>query len=171
MLKKFFLLILLFNLASCSQKLVVQTDYFSHQDLASFRIGTPDPLKRDFHVQQRLLISWHLKKRDFLCKNNVHIDMTIRLRNREEKSYTIPITENEGTYVYHVDQEDFENKGGILTYKVELIADGVIEEEWIHQLWVELIRFNPVEVEASSEDPLESQTPLPSKNSTEAQPL
>ncbi len=120
------------------ERLTIYTDYLSHRNLASYRVGTPDPMKNNPPVGQRLIISWKLSKQ-VLAKNNLHIEAKIRFRNREETTESIEICKRSGTYYYYLVNEDYLEKQGILTYKVDLIGEGEILEEWRHQLWTELI--------------------------------
>lgn len=63
----------------------------------------------------------------------------IRFRNREQIEKTLYLTKNSGTYVYSLLNEDFLEKRGILTYKVDLMEGDSLLEEWRHQIWEDLI--------------------------------
>jgi hypothetical protein len=140
--KFLFFIILFFGLTSCSrQHLSIYTDYLSHKNLASYRVETPDPLLADPPIGQRLIISWSLPKAIF-SKENLRLEARIRFKNREEVKENISLCKRSGTYMYSLINEDFFDKGGIFTYKVDLISNDTVLEEWRHQLWTELILFD-----------------------------
>ncbi len=138
---KIFLLFILISFTGCySKRVTVQTKYFSNEDLASFYVNTPDPLQNNPPVGQSLLISWRLKHE--LCKYSlVEIRYTIRLRDKTEFTESYPINRNRGYFTYSLYNDDYFKSGGIATYKVQLVGDGEVIEEWLHQLWQELIVF------------------------------
>jgi hypothetical protein len=144
------LTLLLFSSACTDSKLTVHTDYLSHENLASYYVGTPDPRLFNPTIGQRLIISWSLPN-DYLNYTQVDLNIRIRFKNREEVSETRAICVKTGSYVYALVNDDYFDKGGILTYKVDMIADGTVIEEWRHQLWTELIRFD-CDVNAKEED-------------------
>lgn len=76
-----------------------------------------------------------------MLEKNPKINYTIRFRNREEIQGSFALTKFKGYYTYSVFNDDYFNSGGILTYKVDLIADGEVVEEWRQHLWKELIKF------------------------------
>ncbi len=134
-------LLLLISLTGCStNRLVVQTQYFSHENLASFYVGTPDPLQNDPPVGQSLLIFWRLGS-DYSDDKEITIKYTIRFRNKNEVQDSFKITRPRGYYTYSSYNDDYFKNGGILTYKVDLLIDGVVVEEWRQHLWKELIKF------------------------------
>jgi hypothetical protein len=137
----FFMWICLLALTGCQcEKLTVYTDYLSHENLASYHVGTPDPRLNNPPMGQRLIISWSLPK-NYLCYEDLHLDLTIRFRNKQQISEKIDICKRKGMYIYSVLNEDFFETKGLLTYKIDLVGDDVILEEWRHQLWTELITF------------------------------
>lgn len=137
-----FIILLSLGLIACTgQKLSVHTDYISVEDLASYQVGTPDPLLNNPPVGQRLIVSWMLPS-SYLKSEDLRLEMTIRLRDREQIEKTVTISRCMGSYVYSLLNADYFNTGGIITYKVLLIGDGQILDEWIHPLWVELINLD-----------------------------
>lgn len=137
----FLAIIIAMNLTSCLKKqLIVQTRYFSHEDLPSFYVNTPDPLQNDPPFGQSLLIFWHLDKNSCLSKD-IEITYRIRFRNKTEIQESFKVNKLNGYYTYSIFNDDYFKSGGILTYKVDLMADGEIVEEWRQQLWKELIIF------------------------------
>jgi len=138
---KIFLLFILIAFTGCySNRVTVQTKYFSNEDLASFYVKTPDPLQNNPPVGQSLLISWSLNQE--LCKYLLmEIRYTIRLKDKKEFTDSYPINRKKGYFTYSLYNDDYFKSGGIATYKVQLIGDGEVLEEWLHQLWQELIVF------------------------------
>jgi len=137
----FIAILLLSSLVSCrTNQLIVQTKYFSHEDLASFYVDTPDPLQNNPPFGQKLLIFWNLNT-DCYISQDVTIIYTIRFRNREEIQESFKVTKSRGYYTYALFNDDYFKSRGILTYKVDLMVDGVVIEEWRQHLWKELIQF------------------------------
>lgn len=135
------LLFTLFSLTSCmTSRLVVQTRYFSDENLASFYVDTPDPLQNNPPIGQNLLMFWNLKK-DFCKYENIELKYTIRFRNKKEITEAVRLTKRKGYYIYSILNCDYFDSGGIQTYKVELLGDGIVFEEWRQHLWKELIVF------------------------------
>lgn len=131
-----------FLLSGCTrERLTVYTDYLSRQNLASYHVGTPDPRLNNPPVGQRLIISWSLPKK-YLCMDDLHLEATIRLWNHEEIKENIQLYKLSGTYIYSLINEDFFDTEGIMTYKVDLIGNNEVLDEWRHQLWTELIILN-----------------------------
>lgn len=144
--------LLLLCLSSClSSRLAVYTDYLSHENLASYFVETPDPFLNNPMIGQRLIVVWTLKKRHLLYQD-LHLKIYIRFRNKKELTLTYSITQSKGTYVYELLNQDYIDNDGILTYKVELIGDGQLLDEWRHQMWTKLIRVG----ESTQVDPQES---------------
>ncbi len=77
--------------------------------------------------------------------DNLYLSLTIRFKNREEVVEFIPIKKANGCFIYSLLNEDYCQKKGFLTYKVQLIKGSCIIEEWKHQLWAEVIHFEPSE--------------------------
>ncbi|MFI5343180.1 MAG: hypothetical protein ACHQUC_03055 [Chlamydiales bacterium] len=128
-------------LTSCQvHHLNVQTQYLTHENLASYYVGTPDPEKDCPTIGQRLLIEWSLPTDD-LCSGDLKLNLKIRFRNKKEDEVWVPINEKSGTYLYYVINKKYCQTGGIATYKVDLIGNGCILETWQHPLWSELITF------------------------------
>lgn len=138
---KFLLSILAIVCIGCSQShyLSVQTQYFTRESLASYYAETPDPLLLNPPVGQRLLISWSIPQ--YLGFEDLHLNLRIRFRNNKEVELNVPLKKTCGSYMYVLANDDYFETKGILTYKVDLIGDGEIIEEWKHQLWHELIHI------------------------------
>ena len=131
-------------LTSCScNTITVQSEYVDRETLASFHVGTPDPLLSNPPRGQRLIISWSLP-REYACYQEIHLVLKVRFRNREEKIHNIAIHKRQGTTVYEILDAVFCESLGIQTYKIDLVGDGETLDEWRHQLWADLIRINPI---------------------------
>jgi hypothetical protein len=140
--KFFFLsLVLLFCLSGCAfHRLTVQTQYLSHETLASYHVGTPDPHLENPIIGQRLLLQWFLTSQD-MEGDELFLHLIVRFRNHEEKEIKIPITEKRGFYVYDLTDQDYFATGGVQTYLAEIRKGSCIIASWKHPLWVKLIFF------------------------------
>ncbi len=138
-------LLLLILLSSCGGKhLSVQTDFVTEEDLASFYVNTPDPLLNSGSAGQRLHVSWSLPKSYYGCEE-MHILIQIRYKNREEAVLPLNNLRCNGTYTFSILNDEYFEKEGIRTYKVQLFSGETLIEEWVHQLWVELITFDELD--------------------------
>jgi hypothetical protein len=132
------LLVILFTFSSCaSPSLSVQTEYWSQKDLASVRIGTPDPEKDSQNFGQHVYISWKLPSKTDL--DNTFLQINVRLKNGELTQKIVPIKEHRGVYCYPIIGEDFSKKGGLLSYKIVLVANGKEVDECRHIFWVDTV--------------------------------
>lgn len=141
----FFLLLMC---AGCCRPphLSVQTLYFTRESLASYYVETPDPMLLNPPQGQKLLVSWSFP-RYFLCYDNLRLNIHIRLRNLQEIVFDVRPLKPCGTYTYVLSNEEFFDSKGILTYKVDLLGENTLIEEWRHQLWHELIDIGKMEDE------------------------
>ena len=127
---KILFLALLVSLTSCStHRLTVQTQYLARENLASYFMGLPDPHLDNPVIGQRLLIEWCLPV-DLLKGKEVELSMKIRLKNLEERTihYSIPPkggSFNRGYYLLYLVGNDYCETGGISTYNVEILSDGI----------------------------------------------
>lgn len=127
-------------LDSCSHPLSVQTQYFSHEDLASFHIGTPDPRLYYPAIGQRLFIQWSLPPWQFE-PSYLTLYLKIRFHNHQEHEIQVPIEKKCGYYLYELCNKEYQETGGILTYLVEIRKGDCVLASWKHPLWVPLITF------------------------------
>jgi hypothetical protein len=133
---------LLILLTGCAgQKLWVQSRYITIETLASYWVNTPDPRKENPNIGQCIFISWYIPA-SYLNFEDLHIEAFIRFRNGEMEHFDIPISKTKGFYEYCLLNEDYIQKKGFLSYKVNLMSGSNILEEWIHQMWVESIQFS-----------------------------
>lgn len=142
MLKKYLFFIFFAMSGLCSgcarDPLSAQTNYLLREQLASFHVGSPDPMLYYPLVGQRLLVQWDLPPayRDY---PDLTLRITIRFGNREQSVRTASISDLKGHYVFILRGEEYCEKEGILTYKAEVLGNDQVLETWRHQLWVELI--------------------------------
>lgn len=140
-LNKILFLITLMTLTSCNkQSLTVYSQYVTKNDLASYRVETPDPLLYNPPTGQRIMIEWALSNK-VLDFPDLHVELTVRLRNRQEIKRSYPVRSSHGEADFELLNDAFFDSGGILTYKVQVIGGGYILDEWTHQLWKELIQL------------------------------
>lgn len=132
--------ILLINSSCTFQRLSVQTQYLSHESLASYHVGTPDPRLDQPMVGQRLLMQWSLSTREVETQN-VSLYLKVRFRNHQEEEMTFPITSKRGTHLYVLANEEYHQVGGILTYYAEIRNETCVLASWKHPLWTELIQL------------------------------
>ena len=119
-------LLLLFCLAftACkSAPLTVQTEYWGRHDLASYVVDTPDPNKNSQEFGQRLRINWSISKEVF-TKAPCSLDITVRLKNGQEYKETHPLESASGEFIYPIVGVDYYQKGGLLSYQIELVSEG-----------------------------------------------
>lgn len=158
--KSLYLCFLLTFLCSCQKSyLIVQTDYLTHKNLASYYVGTPDPRQDSPTVGQRLIISWFVPQH-YLSYENLRLEVTIRFRNREEIMEIFHIQQAWGTYVFCLLNQDYFKKQGILTYKIDLIGGEQILEEWRHKIWTNLIVIGQEKQTPEKEEEEEEDYPI-----------
>lgn len=139
-------------LTSCTfHRLQVQTQYLSHEDLASYHVQTPDPHIECPLIGQRLLIQWGLPA-CYLAYEDLKLTLKVRLRNRHEHVRSLVLKETKGTYLYRVINNVYRSSGGIATYKVEITGGGQVLETWKHPLWVDLIHVGQSSYEGRQYD-------------------
>jgi hypothetical protein len=143
-------------LGSCQSRiLTVQTEYLSHENLASFHVGTPDPRLANPPLGQKLIVSW--KFRYYCPQVNYDLIVKIRFKDGELVERIIPVTCPKGTYVYALLNDDYFKRGGFKTYVASIGIDGEIMEEWRHQLWVNVIEIPRDEGYDDDEDQTEQE--------------
>lgn len=120
------------------QVLTVQTEFLSHENLASYHVRTPDPRLWNPPIGQRLLINWRIPVY-FGKMTDLKLVLKLRFYDHTEKTELIEVAKPTGIYIYSLLNEEYCEKKGILTYKAQLWSGNHILDEWRHQLWVELI--------------------------------
>lgn len=134
---------LVFLVSSCApERISVHTEYITVENLASFHVNTPDFRKTCPNLGQKLIINWSLPA-EYLSYRNLSLFLKVRFRNNVEDEVVIEVKKSDGTYIYYLLNDDYFDSGGILTYKVDLNGNGCLLEEWRHQIWTDLILFDP----------------------------
>ena len=137
--------------SGCSiHPLTVQTQYLSHEDLASYHIGTPDPSLDNPDVGERLLIQWSLSSCQ-LEGGDLRLHLKVRFTNHQEEEINVPVEKKKGYYLYNLLNQDYCDKGGILTYLAEIRSGECVVAVWKHPLWTNLITFDRAKVEVNNE--------------------
>lgn len=122
----------------CREHISAQTTFLNRTELASYYVETPDPQLNYPLIGQRLYISWNLPP-SYFDYRDLHLKITIRFGDRSECVKTVPICNRSNYYLYVLYGQEFIEKEGILTYKIDLIGDDRVIESRHHQLWVDLI--------------------------------
>lgn len=131
----------LFLLTSCSnQSLVVHDEYVSYKQLASYHVQTPDPRKECPDYGQRLIVTWSLSN-ECLQGKEAKLFLFVRFRCRDEELYAYPINCRRGQKILSILNDEYDEMGGILTYKAEIVSEGETIASWYHQIWTDLIEF------------------------------
>lgn len=131
----------LFTSGCTLHRLDVQTQYLSHEYLASYHVDTPDPLRYKPMIGQRLLVQWSLCTKE-IENQELFLYLKVRFRTHQEQEIKVPIQSKSGTYLYELANETYFQSGGILTYHAEIRSDSCILASWRHPLWMNLIKFN-----------------------------
>lgn len=136
------IVLMLFICSSCcSHNLYVSHEAVSKDSLASVHVNTPDPLHEVNPVGQRLFVSWKLP-RSLVKSGDVQGVLKVRYFNNQQENIPFQVNSPWGRYMYSLLDDEYFEKNGLMTYKVEIIKDGKVLKEWKHQLWAELISFD-----------------------------
>ena len=135
------LFLLLWILSSCTANpLTIQSKYLTVEDLASYNVGSPDPTKECPNIGQRLIVRWALDPCAMKAEEQM-LHLHIRYGTQKEHLVTHTIEEQRGVLIYDLLNEEYFEQQGILSYYAEILADGALTEQWIHQIWTERIEF------------------------------
>lgn len=127
------------SFCGCSQRYITaHTSYLNRSQLASYHVETPDPRLNHPLYGQRLYINWKVPHA-FLSYENLRLEIVIRFGDRSVVHHTVYICKSSGIHLFELMEDNYFDRQGILTYKIDLIGGDVILEEWRHQLWVDLI--------------------------------
>lgn len=138
--------IALLLLISCSKShLAIQTDFLNHESLASYYVGTPDPMQNRPFIGERLIIRWSLPQ-DYQAFTDLELKLTVRFGDRTEAIQRYTLRTLCGLQVYELCGDDYIAKKGIFTYKAEIIGDQTILDTWRQHMWVELITIDNKEI-------------------------
>lgn len=136
---KFFGFIVLLSFVSCQKYgLLLHQQRIDASYLASSHVGSPDPRQKCPPHGQLLIVEWWVPPP--LLKYQPRVVVHLFFRNYTEKIIEFPITRRVSYEIYPVLGCEFDETGGLLTYKAEIvICEGEIYREWKHQMWVQLI--------------------------------
>lgn len=129
-------------LASCEKyylslrQLPVDASY-----LASSHVHTPDPRQDHPPHGQKIVLRWSVPPE--LLDKKPQIVFHVIYKNHTEKAFVYPIESRMGYKVYSLLDQDYDETGGLLTYRADILTpDHRVYREWKHQLWVDLITLN-----------------------------
>ena len=128
-------------LEGCAQeRLSVQNHYISYKNLASYQVGTPDPCKKCPDYGHQLLITWSIPE-EWLEGERLFLNLDIRFEDKTQENFSYPLTVVRGLKEYRLLNDAYDEKGGILSYKVEIVREGEVLETRHHHLWTEVIEL------------------------------
>jgi hypothetical protein len=131
------LLLSAFFCVACScEHLRVRSEYLNPGYLASTRVDTPDPAAICFYGQQ-LVIHYRMPAEEFCDASALLI--TLRYGNQTCETVRITLEKRRGYYTYRLINDDYWDRGGIFSYKVELSNGECVLSCKEHHLWVEII--------------------------------
>lgn len=120
-------------------QLIINRDY-----LASAHVSSPDPRQHPPPYGRRLVISWQIPKEIF--DQNPHIDLDVMFWNYTQERLTYTVEAKRGYVLYTLLGNEYLDKGGILSYKAQLVTEcGQVYRNWQQQLWVDLINVDTEE--------------------------
>ncbi|MDX8430492.1 MAG: hypothetical protein SNF33_01615 [Candidatus Algichlamydia australiensis] len=127
-------------LASCAPYSVgVKRLSYGRGNLSSTWVGSPDPEQENPPKGQKLFITYRIPPSR--VRNAPMLSLHVIFRNYTEEVITFPIHQQSGNFLYELMNEKFQEKGGFLTYKAELVnKEGEVLADWRQQMWVELIQ-------------------------------
>ena len=134
---KFFFPLLLMLLVGCERYyLGVKRASVGGETLASRFVGSPDPRLKDPPVGQKLFVEWNLAR-----KQDVTLKLYLLFKDYSQETVVYEIGERRGIYVYSLMGGKFLEKGGLMTYKAELVKEDKVIKTWEQQLWTKLIEI------------------------------
>ena len=84
-------------------------------------------------------MGWSLP-REYMSKPELRLELTLRYRNREQVVKRFPLKKRKGQISYRLKNDEFLEKKGILTYRLQVVSDkDQVLETWEHQLWTNLL--------------------------------
>lgn len=130
----------LLSLCSCGPYYVsVMQKWVDERYLASTHVGTPDPRQEAPPIGQMLVVQWCVPS-EILALNPVAV-LDMIFWDHTEQRICFPIRHKLNYEYYKLFDSEYEEKGGILTYKAAILTeDGCVYKECKHQLWVHLIK-------------------------------
>ncbi len=181
-LKKIFLFAALLPLVSCGRSHIhVRREWVDGSYLASTHVGTPDPRQSRPPFGQQLVIYYWVPSN--ILSRNPQLVLNVIYWNFTQSTITFPIRHAVGWHTYSLLDDEFHEKHGLLTYRIQIITeDQEVFKDWKHQLWVNLIELDekkpskPVKIEEEplpkldtfNQDEYAERTPIPEEFSTDS---
>lgn len=126
-------LILAAILTACAHKpLSVYKETLSPKTLASFFAGTPDPRKRLPLFGERFWIFWDIHD----WKPGLILRCQLRFQNDELETYDFALRERRGVTSISIRNDEFLEKGEIVSYQLSLFDEELALESLTHPLFV-----------------------------------
>ncbi len=131
----FILLLTLPLLGGClAPSLSCRSEYLYPNYLASEQIDTPDLLRGCYYGQQ-LLVHWRVPRS---CLP-ITLLLKVRYGNREVEIYKEELTKSRGWRIHRLINQEYWERGGILSFQAQLIREERVIASWTHSLWAEII--------------------------------
>lgn len=138
---------------SCSKYyLSVNQQWIDANYLASVNVGSPDPRRENPPLGQMLIIDWRVPQEVIDQQPEILLDLIFW--DYTTTTIHIPVDKRMDYTTYKLLNDDYHQKGGILTYKATLVTGkGEVFRQAKHQLWVNLITVDEeVSQEIKQED-------------------
>lgn len=119
--------------------LEVRSEYLNERYLASYDTDTVDPCSSCF-LGQQVVIHWCLPtyiKNPTTC----FFVLTLRYGNHTTEEVKVPLNQASGWWIFRLLNCDYWDRGGILTYKVDLYEGDVLLDSWRHHVWTEILNL------------------------------
>lgn len=136
---KFIFVFIFIILSGCDKYyLNIKKEKIDTSFLASNFVKTPDPLSDKIKNGQKLILEWKIPKKDL--QKNLFISLKIIFKDYSKETVYFPIKTTIGYSVYCILNDDYINRGGLLTYKAEICDKrGKVFKSVEQHLWVNLI--------------------------------
>ncbi|MBN4066522.1 hypothetical protein JYU14_00350 [Simkania negevensis] len=139
-------LVLIGLCAGCQRTVLdVRHERLDKDYLASARVGTPESHLYEHFNAEQLVVFWDIPAAVPLVNHQVEVRLFVRFFNREEDEVVIPVLRRGGHKVVRYTEEELAGKRGIMSFRAVLSSEGEELAAWEHQIWVELIQFEPVD--------------------------
>ena len=131
---RFFLFFSLLLGGCQTSHLLVEREIIDEHSLASYWVGTPDPLLCAIPRGERLVFSWNIPTDLWAQSTDFSLEYTVRFGTREEYKEKKRVTLRKGQIDFLLLNPEFREKRGIMTYRASLKKEEVTLVEWFHQL-------------------------------------
>lgn len=117
----------------------MRTDFLTPDYLASAHIDTPDPCGPCFYGEQ-IVVRYAFPKS--CLREDPLLQLTIRFKDRSLETLSIPLCKARGYYIYQIIDGLYFEKGGILSYKAQILTSSGEEIlEWRHHIWADIVNL------------------------------